>query len=207
MLLCHGALEESAISISVSSGMCNIMGCFVVRVMGLDGAQAPVLVWVDVFHPLSPVSVAPEIQPGPEEVKVLANGSVVLPCQAEGWPMPQVTWRKDGRLLPLRGNNRYKGLVASRAGARIVPPSTSRGVLACPHWLSGYVPHLAAMVLATFLAMCPCVLHPGHAELPQGSPAVPSQAAAPARRLPANRPCSGPGFGLLPLHGIQPRWL
>lgn len=94
----------------LSSGMCNIMGCSVVRVMGLDGAQAPVLLWVDVLHPLSPVSVAPEIQPGPEEVKVLVNGSVVLPCQAEGWPMPQVTWHKDGRLLPLRGSNRYKAL-------------------------------------------------------------------------------------------------
>ncbi|KAK2535403.1 Hmcn2 [Columba guinea] len=54
------------------------------------------------------VHVAPEIQPGPKEVKVLANDSVVLPCQAEGWPMPQVTWRKDGRLLPLGGNNRLQ---------------------------------------------------------------------------------------------------
>ncbi|KAK2535167.1 Hmcn2 [Columba livia] len=74
----------------------------------IESTKAPVLVWVDVFHPLSPVSVAPEIQPGPEEVKVLANDSVVLPCQAEGWPMPQVTWRKDGRLLPLGGNNRLQ---------------------------------------------------------------------------------------------------
>ncbi|XP_065504896.1 hemicentin-2 isoform X1 [Caloenas nicobarica] len=54
------------------------------------------------------VHVAPEIQPGPEEVEVLVNGSVVLPCQAEGWPVPRVTWRKDSRLLPLRGSNRLQ---------------------------------------------------------------------------------------------------
>ncbi|XP_010176901.1 PREDICTED: hemicentin-2, partial [Mesitornis unicolor] len=58
------------------------------------------------------VHVAPEIEPGPEEVKVLLNGSVVLPCQAQGWPVPRVTWRKDGRLLPLRGTNRLQLLLS-----------------------------------------------------------------------------------------------
>ncbi|XP_075295707.1 hemicentin-2 [Opisthocomus hoazin] len=54
------------------------------------------------------VHVAPEIQPGPEEVKVLLNSSAVLPCQAEGWPVPRVTWRKDGRLVPLHGSDRLQ---------------------------------------------------------------------------------------------------
>ncbi|XP_074968536.1 hemicentin-2 [Phalacrocorax aristotelis] len=54
------------------------------------------------------VHVAPEIQPGPEEARALLNGSAVLPCQAEGWPVPRVTWWKDGRLLPLRGSNRLQ---------------------------------------------------------------------------------------------------
>nr|XP_010300774.1 PREDICTED: hemicentin-2 [Balearica regulorum gibbericeps] len=59
------------------------------------------------------VLVAPEIQPGPEEARVLLNGSAVkgsavLPCQAEGWPVPRVMWQKDGRLLHLRGSNRYE---------------------------------------------------------------------------------------------------
>ncbi|NXP11725.1 HMCN2 protein, partial [Thinocorus orbignyianus] len=54
------------------------------------------------------VHVAPEIQPGPEELRALLNGSVVLPCQAEGWPVPWVTWWKDGRLLPIRGSNRLQ---------------------------------------------------------------------------------------------------
>ncbi|XP_072739134.1 hemicentin-2-like [Ciconia boyciana] len=54
------------------------------------------------------VHVAPEIQPGPKEARVLLNGSAVLPCWAEGWPVPRVTWRKDGRLLPLRGSNRLQ---------------------------------------------------------------------------------------------------
>ncbi|XP_054077069.1 hemicentin-2 isoform X2 [Rissa tridactyla] len=54
------------------------------------------------------VHVAPEIQPGPKEARALLNGSVVLPCQAEGWPVPQVTWWKDGRILPLRGSNRLQ---------------------------------------------------------------------------------------------------
>lgn len=87
----------------------------------MDDAQPSVLLWADVLHPLSPVSdflrcrlgtaaVAPEIQPGPEEARALLNGSAVLPCRAEGWPVPRVTWWKDGRLLPLRGNNRYEAL-------------------------------------------------------------------------------------------------
>ncbi|KFP19290.1 Hemicentin-2, partial [Egretta garzetta] len=54
------------------------------------------------------VHVAPEIQPGPEEVRALLNGSAVLPCRAEGWPVPRVTWRKDGRLLLLHGSNRMR---------------------------------------------------------------------------------------------------
>ncbi|KAM7033975.1 hemicentin-2 [Acridotheres tristis] len=54
------------------------------------------------------VHVAPEIQAGPEEVKVLLNTSAVLPCRAEGWPVPRVTWRKDGQLLPLPGSDRLQ---------------------------------------------------------------------------------------------------
>ncbi|XP_054704630.1 hemicentin-2 isoform X1 [Grus americana] len=54
------------------------------------------------------VLVAPEIQPGPEEARVLLNSSAVLPCQAEGWPVPRVTWQKDSRLLHLRGSNRLQ---------------------------------------------------------------------------------------------------
>ncbi|TRZ13268.1 hypothetical protein HGM15179_013842 [Zosterops borbonicus] len=54
------------------------------------------------------VHVAPEIQAGPEEVKVLLNSSAMLPCLAEGWPEPRVTWRKDGQLLPLPGSDRLQ---------------------------------------------------------------------------------------------------
>ncbi|XP_062447296.1 hemicentin-2 [Rhea pennata] len=54
------------------------------------------------------VHVAPQIQPGPEAVSVPANGSAVLPCEAEGWPVPQVTWRKDGQLLPLHESPRLR---------------------------------------------------------------------------------------------------
>ncbi|XP_014111826.1 PREDICTED: hemicentin-2 [Pseudopodoces humilis] len=54
------------------------------------------------------VHVAPEIQAGPEEVKVLLNASAVLPCLAEGWPVPRVTWRRDGQLLPLPGSDRLQ---------------------------------------------------------------------------------------------------
>ncbi|XP_009989256.1 PREDICTED: hemicentin-2-like [Tauraco erythrolophus] len=54
------------------------------------------------------VHVAPEIRPGPEEVRAPLNDSVVLPCQAEGWPMPRVTWRKDDQLLPLHESNRLQ---------------------------------------------------------------------------------------------------
>ncbi|XP_041262809.1 hemicentin-2 isoform X2 [Onychostruthus taczanowskii] len=54
------------------------------------------------------VHVAPEIQAGPQEVKVLLNTSAVLPCRAQGWPVPRVTWRKDGQLLPLPGSDRLQ---------------------------------------------------------------------------------------------------
>ncbi|XP_039576204.1 hemicentin-2 [Passer montanus] len=54
------------------------------------------------------VHVAPEIQAGPQEVKALLNTSAVLPCRAQGWPVPRVTWRKDGQLLPLPGSDRLQ---------------------------------------------------------------------------------------------------
>ncbi|KAJ7414143.1 hemicentin-2 [Willisornis vidua] len=54
------------------------------------------------------VHVAPEIQPGPEEARALLNSSAVLLCQAEGWPVPQVTWRKDGHLLTLPQSDRLQ---------------------------------------------------------------------------------------------------
>ncbi|XP_071430396.1 hemicentin-2 [Pithys albifrons albifrons] len=54
------------------------------------------------------VHVAPEIQPGPKEARALLNSSAVLLCQAEGWPVPQVTWRKDGQLLTLPQSDRLQ---------------------------------------------------------------------------------------------------
>ncbi|XP_050570610.1 hemicentin-2 [Cygnus atratus] len=54
------------------------------------------------------IHVAPHIQLGPEEMNVPMNGSATLPCQAAGWPVPRVTWRKDGQLLSLRGSSRYE---------------------------------------------------------------------------------------------------
>jgi len=80
--------------------------------------------------------VAPEIQPGPKEVKVLLNSSAVLPCRAEGWPVPRVTWRKDGRLVPLHGSDRYEALrfggtkswLSDRATLHINRPFSMPGV-------------------------------------------------------------------------------
>nr|XP_047909504.1 hemicentin-2 [Anser cygnoides] len=58
--------------------------------------------------PVGTATVAPHIQMGPEELNVPVNGSATLPCQAAGWPVPRVTWRKDGQLLSLRGSSRLQ---------------------------------------------------------------------------------------------------
>lgn len=198
---------------------------------GLGGPQPPALGWADVVHPLSPVSdflrcwsgaaaVAPEIQPGPEEARALLNGSAVLPCRAEGWPVPRVTWRKDGRLLPLHGSDRYEALRVGDTKTRVSDHATlhtsrcfgvpGAGTALSLHEELRSVPTPAQQTRAACGCNgichlpCPCALQPGRAEPPWVSFALPPQAAAPARRLPANRPRSGPGFGLLPLHGIQP---
>lgn len=43
--------------------------------------------------------VPPSIAPGLTEVVVLKGEPVILECEAEGDPQPQVSWRKDGALV------------------------------------------------------------------------------------------------------------
>uniref|UniRef100_A0A8C4YSS1 Hemicentin-2 n=1 Tax=Gopherus evgoodei TaxID=1825980 RepID=A0A8C4YSS1_9SAUR len=49
----------------------------------------------------------PVIKPGPLAVSATVNESALLPCESEGRPTPQRTWRKDGLLLLPAGNPRY----------------------------------------------------------------------------------------------------
>lgn len=130
--------------------------------------------------PIGAAAVAPRIQPGPEEVNVPTNGSATLLCQAEGWPTPRVTWRKDGQLLSLRGTSRYKALQlgGTQSWLPVEPLSP------CP--LRGRAPS-GCGVPVTLLAVCPCVFLAVHS--PWGltsSPSLPLQAAAATRWLPAH---------------------
>lgn len=145
---------------------------------------------------LGAAAVAPEIQAGSEEVKVLLNTSAVLPCRAEGWPVPRVTWRKDGQLLPLPGSGRYEALWVggTKTGAQTMLSFTARGALVCQSPHEELCPVLTPARWARAACGCsgtchlsnPCEMQPGQAEPLQGSLALPPQAAAPAWRLPAN---------------------
>ncbi|XP_036351171.2 hemicentin-1 [Ochotona princeps] len=46
------------------------------------------------------VNVPPNIKGGPQSLVTLLNMSTVLECSADGVPIPRITWRKDGALLP-----------------------------------------------------------------------------------------------------------
>ncbi|XP_067398294.1 hemicentin-2 [Emydura macquarii macquarii] len=50
------------------------------------------------------IHAAPVIKPGPWALSITVNESALLPCQSEGLPRPQITWRKDGLLLLPVGN-------------------------------------------------------------------------------------------------------
>uniref|UniRef100_A0A8C4YVD5 Hemicentin-2 n=1 Tax=Gopherus evgoodei TaxID=1825980 RepID=A0A8C4YVD5_9SAUR len=64
------------------------------------GSLLQVCSW-DVHHS------TPVIKPGPLAVSATVNESALLPCESEGRPTPQRTWRKDGLLLLPAGNPRY----------------------------------------------------------------------------------------------------
>ncbi|XP_023961842.2 hemicentin-2 isoform X1 [Chrysemys picta bellii] len=65
------------------------------------------------------IQIAPVIKPGPLAVSATVNASALLPCESEGRPTPQRTWRKDGRLLLPAGNPRLELL--SDGSLRINP--------------------------------------------------------------------------------------
>ncbi|XP_030391160.1 hemicentin-2 isoform X4 [Gopherus evgoodei] len=54
------------------------------------------------------IQTTPVIKPGPLAVSATVNESALLPCESEGRPTPQRTWRKDGLLLLPAGNPRLE---------------------------------------------------------------------------------------------------
>lgn len=69
-------------------------------------------------HPL-PCTVPPVLEPAEFQSNVaVARGSpVVLPCEAQGSPLPLVSWLKDGEPLLLQSLERGPGLQLEAAGA------------------------------------------------------------------------------------------
>ncbi|EMP34679.1 Hemicentin-2 [Chelonia mydas] len=65
------------------------------------------------------IQTAPVIKPGSLAVSATVNESALLPCESEGRPTPQLTWRKDGLLLLPAGNPRLELL--SDGSLRIDP--------------------------------------------------------------------------------------
>jgi hypothetical protein len=55
------------------------------------------------------LTVAAKIKEGPKEVLVASKGrDVVLPCRAEGYPVPTIIWSKDGKLVEEGDGEKYR---------------------------------------------------------------------------------------------------
>ncbi|KAM5299409.1 LOW QUALITY PROTEIN: hemicentin-2 [Ctenodactylus gundi] len=92
------------------------------------------------------VQVAPQVQPGPRVLKVLAGEALDLNCAAEGNPKPRLSWSKDGVALPggeYEGSVHFAAVGTSDAGMYRCEASSSAGmdawdlelqVLEPPHW-------------------------------------------------------------------------
>lgn len=69
-------------------------------------------------HPL-PCTVPPVLEPAEfqNNVAVVRGSPVVLPCEAQGSPLPLVSWMKDGEPLFLQSLEQGPGLQLETAGA------------------------------------------------------------------------------------------
>ena len=55
------------------------------------------------------LTVAAKIKEGPKEVLVASKGrDVVLPCRAEGYPVPSIVWSKDGEVVEEGSGEKYR---------------------------------------------------------------------------------------------------
>ncbi|XP_057580791.1 hemicentin-2 [Hippopotamus amphibius kiboko] len=82
------------------------------------------------------VHTVPTIRPGPPAVNASVNQTALLPCQADGVPLPLVNWRKDGvpldpesprfHILP-EGSLRIQPVLAQDAGHYLCLVSNSAG--------------------------------------------------------------------------------
>ncbi|XP_058380273.1 hemicentin-2 [Diceros bicornis minor] len=97
-------------------------------------------------HYILRVQVPPQVQPGPQVLKVLAGEALDLNCAAEGTPEPQLKWSKDGEALRgggPEGSVHFAAIQTSDAGMYRCEASNSAGlgawelelrVLEPPHW-------------------------------------------------------------------------
>ncbi|KAF5928137.1 hypothetical protein HPG69_011100 [Diceros bicornis minor] len=82
-------------------------------------------------HYILRVQVPPQVQPGPQVLKVLAGEALDLNCAAEGTPEPQLKWSKDGEALRgggPEGSVHFAAIQTSDAGMYRCEASNSAGL-------------------------------------------------------------------------------
>ncbi|XP_078498867.1 hemicentin-1 [Lissotriton helveticus] len=77
------------------------------------------------------VHVPPSISPGASNITVTVNVQATLPCETTGFPKPEVSWTKNGRLFNIDQNQNLYRLLSSGSLVIISPTVEDTGVYEC----------------------------------------------------------------------------
>ena len=77
------------------------------------------------------VAVPPSISPGETDITVLEGNPVILECEADGDPFPQIEWRKDGVIFD--SSDTERGYYMGEAGTLAIEAArlTDAGKYTC----------------------------------------------------------------------------